>query len=90
MRRPTEKMIAVQLLTVTLAVAGLLLAQLNSDTRRPPSAAHALTWHSIAAGVANPWHAVKRLVRRVTARPGHEAAPAPQPATEIAENSRAP
>jgi hypothetical protein len=90
MRRSTEKMLAVQLLTVTLAVTGLLLAQLTSDTRRPPSPAHALTWHSIAAGIANPWHAMKRLVRRVTDRPAHEATPAPQPATEMAENSRAP
>ena len=62
MRRSTEKMIAVQLLTVIVAVTGLLLAQLLAGPRRAQAPAHLLSWHGIAVSTASPWHSLRRLM----------------------------
>jgi hypothetical protein len=64
MRRSTEKMIAVQILTVIVAVTGLLLAQLLAGTRRAQAPTYLLSRHGIAVSSASPWHSLKRLIHR--------------------------
>ena len=90
MRRSTEKMIAVQLLTVIVAVTGLLLAQLLAGPRRAQGPAHLLSWHGIAVSTASPWHSLRRLMHRQFWAGNNErgaTAPVEPPAT-TPENTR--
>jgi hypothetical protein len=62
MRRSTEKVIAVQLLTVLVAVMALLVAQLLRDPHRGPAPGHVLSWRGISVGSASPWRSLRRLI----------------------------
>ena len=64
MRRSTEKMIAVPLLTIIVAVTGLLLAQLLAGPPRAQASTHLPSWHGIAASTASPSHSLRRLMHR--------------------------
>src|ERR1700704_5165298 len=64
MRRPTEKVIAVQLLTLLVAVTALLLAQLLDDSHRGQAPAHLLSWRGITVSSASPWHSLRRMIHR--------------------------
>jgi hypothetical protein len=92
MKRSTEKMIAVQLLTLIVAVTALLLAQLLGGTRHAQAPAHLLSWHGITASTASPWHSLRRLIHRkfwaARDEPGATVARQPPPPA-TAENSRA-
>ena len=91
MRRSTEKMIPVQVLTVIVAVTGLLLAQLLAGPRRAQAPAHLLSWHGIAAGTAGPGRSPRGLMHREFWFGKNErgATVALEPQTTTAENSRA-
>ena len=64
MRRSTEKIIAVQFLTLLVAVTGLLLAQLLGDSHRGSRSAHLISWRGMTVSSASPWRSVRRLIRR--------------------------
>lgn len=64
MRRSTEKVIAVQLLTLLVAVTALLVAQLLGDSRRGQGPAHLLSWRGLTVSSVSPWHSLRRLIHR--------------------------
>ena len=64
MRRSTEKIIAVQLLTLLVALTGLLVAQLLGDSHRGSAPAHVISWRGMSVSSASPWRSLRRLVHR--------------------------
>jgi hypothetical protein len=90
MRRSTEKMIAVQVLTVIVAVTGLLLAQLLAGPHRTQAPGHFLSGHGFAGNSASPWHSLKRLMHREFwfLKGGRGAPATPEPPAAAPENTR--
>ena len=89
MRRSTEKMIAVQILTLIMAVTGLLLAQLLGGTRHTQTTPHLLSWHGTTGRTASPLHSLRRLIHReFWARKDEPAATVALEPLTTAENSR--
>ena len=90
MKRSTEKIIAVQVLTVIVAVTGLLLAQLLAGPRRAHAPASLLTGHGSAVSTASPWHSFKRLMHRTfgVGNNVREVTVPPEPPAVTPENSR--
>ena len=90
MRRSTEKMIAVQFLTLIVAVTALLLAQLLGDTRHAQASSHLISWRGMTVSSASPWRSLRRLIHREfwAGRDKRDATATVEPPTTTAGNPR--
>jgi hypothetical protein len=64
MRRSTEKIIAMQFLTLLVALTGLFVAQLLGNSHRGSAPTHLISWRGMSVSSVSPWLSLRRLVRR--------------------------